>query len=250
VESRDSTSRDKDSNNNSRTGDTISGDGDPDSDTISSQETTMKPSCDDVSTLVASAPKPKLNHTDYTVGWICAISTEYVAALAFLDEEHERPEDIPSNNDNDYTLGRIRKHNVVIVVLPVGEYGIAAAASVAKDLSHSFPNVRIGLIVGIGGGALSRMYNIRLGDIVVSAPGGRYSGVFQYDFSKTIQGRTFYITGILNQPLRFLCTGVNGLRTDYKSKGYHLEEAINTVLERNLRLREYERPYASTDRLY
>jgi hypothetical protein len=25
----------------------------------------------------------------YTVGWICAITTEYVAAKAFLDKEHE-----------------------------------------------------------------------------------------------------------------------------------------------------------------
>jgi nucleoside phosphorylase len=210
----------------------------------------MGPSCDDVSTLVASTPKPKLNHADYTVGWICAISTEHVAALAFLDEEHERPEDAPSNDDNDYTLGRIGKHNVVIVVLPVGEYGIATAASVAKDLSHSFPNVRIGLMVGIGGGAPSRMHDICLGDIVVSDPGGGHGGVFQYDFGKTIQGRTFHTTGYLNQPPRFLRTGVNGLRTDYKSKGHHLEEAINSVLERTPRLREYERPHSSTDRLY
>ncbi|KAJ0127020.1 G1/S-specific cyclin CCN1 [Fusarium oxysporum f. sp. albedinis] len=28
------------------------------------------------------------NPNDYTVGWICAITTEYVAAQEFLDEEH------------------------------------------------------------------------------------------------------------------------------------------------------------------
>jgi hypothetical protein len=37
-----------------------------------------------------------------------------------------------------------------------------------------------------GGGALSRKHNIRLGDIVVSAPRDRKSDVFQYDFSKMI----------------------------------------------------------------
>ena len=96
------------------------------------------------------------NPEDYTVGWICAITTEYVAAQAFLDEEHEGPEYVSSNDNNDYTLGRVGKHNVVIAVLPDGEYGTDSAAIVARDMLHSFPNVRISLMVGIGGGAPSR----------------------------------------------------------------------------------------------
>ena len=55
---------------------------------------------------------------NYTVGWICAIRTEYVAAQAFLDEKHGRPENVSPHDNNDYTLGRIGKHNVVIAVLP------------------------------------------------------------------------------------------------------------------------------------
>jgi hypothetical protein len=31
------------------------------------------------------------NLQDYTFGWICALPTEFVAAQAFLDEEHEGP---------------------------------------------------------------------------------------------------------------------------------------------------------------
>jgi nucleoside phosphorylase len=104
----------------------------------------------------------------YTVGWICAISTEYVAAQAFLDEKHEGPEYVSPNDNNDYTLGKIGKHNVVIAVLPDGEYGTASAAVVAKDIIHSFPNVRIGLMVGIGGGAPTREHDIRLGDTLAS----------------------------------------------------------------------------------
>ena len=63
------------------------------------------------------------NPKDYTVGWIWAISTEYVTAQAFLDERHERLEYMSPNNDNDYTLGNVGKHNVVIAVLTQGEYG-------------------------------------------------------------------------------------------------------------------------------
>lgn len=47
------------------------------------------------------------------------------------------------------TLGKIGKHNVIIAVLPDGEYGISSAAGVAKDMLHSFSNIRIGLMVGI-----------------------------------------------------------------------------------------------------
>jgi hypothetical protein len=35
------------------------------------------------------------NPEDYTVGWICAITTEYVAAQAFLDEKHD-PTRVPA----------------------------------------------------------------------------------------------------------------------------------------------------------
>jgi hypothetical protein len=34
---------------------------------------------------------------------------------------------------------------VVITLFPDGEYGIASAASVARDMLHSFPNARLGL---------------------------------------------------------------------------------------------------------
>ncbi len=118
------------------------------------------------------------NPNDYTVGWICAISTEYVAAQAFLDEKHEGPGHLSTNNNNDYTLGKVGRHNVVIAVLPDGEYGTSSAAMVARDMLHSFPNIRIGLIVGIGGGAPSQKHDIRLRDIVVSAPRDGKSGVF------------------------------------------------------------------------
>ncbi|KAL7796140.1 hypothetical protein V8C37DRAFT_23337 [Trichoderma ceciliae] len=196
---------------------------------------------------------PQMNRDpeDYAVGWICAISTEYVSARAFLDEKHEGPEYVSPNDNNDYTLGRIGKHNVVIAVLPDGEYGTASAAIVARDMSHSFPNVRIGLMVGIGGGAPSMKHDIRLGDIVVSAPRDGEGGVFQYDFGKTIQNQSFQHTQFLNQPPLILRTAANGLKAQYKEDGHRLEEAINTILNEKPRLRqEYKRPEPSSDRLY
>jgi len=191
------------------------------------------------------------NPRDYTVGWICAIKTEYVAAQTFLDEEHEGPECVSTNDNNHYTLGTVGKHKVVIAVLPNGEYGISSAAVVARDMLHSFPNVRIGLMVGIGGGAPSRKHDIRLGDIVVSAPRDGNGGVFQYDFGKTIQDQSLRSTGILNQPPILLRTAMTGLEALYERKGHRLDEIINSTLNKNPRLRQkYKRPDLSADRLF
>ncbi|KAL6805918.1 hypothetical protein J3E68DRAFT_28970 [Trichoderma sp. SZMC 28012] len=195
------------------------------------------------------------NPNDYTVGWICAIHTEYVAARAVLDEIHEGPEAVSTNDSNNYTLGRIGKHNIVIAVLPDGEYGISSAARVAADLLHSFPNVRFGLLVGIGGGAPSRKHDIRLGDVVVSSPGSNngvsHSGVFQYDFGKTIQGQSFQTTGFLNQPPFLLRAAVTGVKTKYEEKGHQIKANIGAILDKNPRLRKkYQQPDPSCDRLY
>jgi nucleoside phosphorylase len=206
---------------------------------------------DDAGRSAAGAAERKLTRADYTVGWICALRIEHVAAQVFLDEKHQAPEDVHPNDDNDYTLGKIGRHNVVIAVLPNGEYGISSATGVAKNMLSSFPNVRIGLMVGIGGGAPSQKHDIRLGDVVVSAPCDGTGGVFQYDFGKAIQDGTFHTTGFLNQPPTFLRTAVNGLDAEYEIYGHKFEEAINGVLEKLPRLRRrYGRPLPITDKLY
>lgn len=187
----------------------------------------------------------------YTVGWICAITTEYVAARAFLDDEHDSPATVAFYDSNEYTLGRIGRHNVVIAVLPDGEYGNASAASVAKDMLHSFPNVRIGLMVGTGGGAPSLKHDIRLGDVVVSAPRNGKGGVFQYDFGKTVQGQEFLTTGYLNQPPTVLRAAVAGLKARYEADGHQIADMIEKVLASKHKLRnKYGKPDAATDRLY
>jgi nucleoside phosphorylase len=187
----------------------------------------------------------------YTVGWICAITTEYVAAQAFLDEKYEGPDYVSIHDNNDYTLGKIGKHNVVIAVLPDGEYGLVSAAGAARDMLHSFPNVRIGLMAGIGGGAPSLKHDVRLGDVVVSVPRNGMGGVFQYDYGKTIQGQSFLTTGCLNQAPIFLRTAVSGLKSQYESDGHQIKANIDNVLARKRRLKKsYGRPNPESDRLY
>jgi hypothetical protein len=95
---------------------------------------------------------------------------------------------------------------------------------------HSFPNIRIGLMVGIGGGAPSQKHDIRLGDVVVSASRDETGGVFQYDFNKTVQGLSFCSMRFLNQPPTILQTAVNGLKALYERKGHQLGGSIDNIL--------------------
>ncbi|CAG8929647.1 unnamed protein product [Penicillium salamii] len=191
-----------------------------------------------------------VNTKDYTVGWISAVESEYIAADVFLDEKHNSPADLPPD-DNDYTYGKIGDHNVVISTLPSGEYGKSSAASVATNMIRSFPNIRIALMVGIGGGAPSSENDVRLGDIVVGKPGDGQSGVLHYDYGKTIQGESFKPTGVLSLTPRLLRGAMQGLAKEYKIKGHRIGEAVEKVLNDNPRLRrEYGRPDLATDRLY
>lgn len=94
-------------------------------------------------------------------------------------------------------------------------------------------------------------HDIRLGDIVVSAPCDGNGVVLQYDFGKTIQGQTFQHTRFLNQPPTTLRAALTGIKAKYQIKGHQLEAAINTILKNNPRLQQkYQRPHPDADRLF
>ncbi|KAJ5113811.1 hypothetical protein N7456_002345 [Penicillium angulare] len=187
----------------------------------------------------------------YTVGWICALEVEYIAAQLMLDEEHESSSAVSANDSNSYTLGKIGAHNVVIAVLPMGEYGTASAATVATNMLSSFINVKIGLMVGIGGGAPTAKHDIRLGDVVVGSPGAGRGGVFQYDFGKEIQDQTVLHTRHLNEPPQIFLTTLVKIKARYRMNGHCLEENINDILAKRKRLkRDFKRPEQNTDRLF
>ncbi|KAE8162548.1 hypothetical protein BDV40DRAFT_158164 [Aspergillus tamarii] len=109
--------------------------------------------------------RPRRGQSSYTVGWICAVVPEHVAATVFLDEEHEGLENLSSNDNNTYKLGKIGGHNVVIGVMPNAS-GTTSATLVARDMLRSFPNIRTCLMVGIGRGAPSSKHDIRLGTLL------------------------------------------------------------------------------------
>ena len=186
----------------------------------------------------------------YTVGWICALTSEYIAARNLLDEKYE--DEVPSQGDsNTYTLGRMGWHNVVIACLPRGKIGNVSAASVASDMLRSFESIRFGLMVGIGGGAPTSDTDIRLGDVVVSSPDRQVGGVLHYKFGREIQNREFELTGSLASPPAILLSALNQLSAQHVEEGHRIAESIEQMVTRVPNLRQYFlRPPPEMDRLY
>ncbi|KAI9777872.1 MAG: hypothetical protein M1839_008549 [Geoglossum umbratile] len=155
----------------------------------------------------------------YTVGWICALSSELAAAVAMLDQDHGKLREQDSADDNTYHLGRIGDHNVVIACLPSGVYGTTSAAIVGRDMLSRFRSIKSGLVVGIGGGIPSKKCDIRLGDVAVSKPGKEAGGVVQHDFGTTVGQGEIRHTGTLNKPPPMLLSAIASLEAGGMSKG-------------------------------
>ncbi|EXK77320.1 hypothetical protein FOQG_17970 [Fusarium oxysporum f. sp. raphani 54005] len=172
------------------------------------------------------------NHDEYTVGWVCALSKEQTAATAMLDQRHtDLPK--PPNDPNAYTLGSIGKHNIVIACLPEGEIGTHAAATIATWMISTFPLIKLGLMVGIGGGIPPK---VRLGDVVVSTPAGQYPGVVQWDFGKAEEGGNFKRTGSLNNPPTSLRTALTKLKTENELNGSKIPKYLDELKQKWPRL--------------
>ncbi|KAI3190748.1 hypothetical protein CBS147311_9727 [Penicillium roqueforti] len=180
-------------------------------------------------------------HHDYTVAWICALPLEMAAAKTMVDSVHPSLSQSESDH-NTYTLGSISGHNVVVACLPSGVYGTTAAAVVLAHMLETFPSLRFGLMVGIGGGVPSKNADIRLGDVVISMPTANSGGVVQYDYGKALRDGHFERTGSLNKPPQYLLTAVSPIRSDAIGGSTSTDENISVVLQRHPNLRQFCRP--------
>ncbi|KAK2798302.1 hypothetical protein FQN50_008858 [Emmonsiellopsis sp. PD_5] len=199
--------------------------------------------------------KRSLSRDEYTVGWIAALSIELGVARAMLDEEHEKPSDFikPLTDQNAYTWGKIHKHNVVIASLPAGIPGKVSATSTALSMLSSFPQIRIGLLVGIGAG-VPRLpeRDIRLGDVVVSKPNGRDGGVVQHDSFKAKSDGEVESRHFLNSPPRALLSALSKLQGRHESQEPKFPDILSDTLKRHPRLKKRGYVYQGRekDKLY
>lgn len=186
----------------------------------------------------------------FEVGWVCALATEFVAACELLDEEYTVQDANLQNDNNTYTFGRIGQHQVVISCLPKGNYGLTSAATVAVNMLRSFPSIRFGLMVGIGGGAPSMKHDVRLGDIVVGCPSGTSGGVINIHYGKDIQGRHFQRTGALASPPRVLTSALNNLISQHERNGHNIQKTVGRILANPRLAAKYQSPGWQHDHLF
>ncbi|KAN0086959.1 putative kinesin [Elaphomyces granulatus] len=194
-----------------------------------------------------------MTHEDYTVAWICALPLETAAAKAMLDKTHRQLSQSGAD-DNAYMLGEISGHNIVIACLPSGVYGTVSAATVAANMRTTFPSIRFGLMVGIGGGVPSTNNDIWLGDVVVSKPTGILGGVVQYDYGKTVASGVFQQTGMMNQPPQVLLNAIARLHADeILGNNQSIVEVMSNALNTNVQTKSkslFSRPADEHDRLF
>lgn len=124
-----------------------------------------------------SNPSCPSSRDDFDTAIICALRLEFNAVTLLFDEFWDQDGDsygkVPRDK-NKYTLGRIGKRNVVLVLLP--GMGKVNASNAAATILVSFNRVRVSLIVGICGGAPqdNQGRDIFLGDVIVSESAVQY----------------------------------------------------------------------------
>ncbi|KAF5537588.1 ankyrin repeat [Fusarium mexicanum] len=146
-----------------------------------------------------------------------------------LDHQHQALSK-PRNDINSYTLGSIGPHNIAITCLPKGMIGNVPAAAVARNLITTFPSIKVGLMVGIGGGVPSN--KVRLGDVVVGTSSGDYPGVVKWDAGKLHGQGKFERTGSLNNPPQSLLTALTQLETQHNLVGTNIPEYLGELKQK------------------
>ncbi|KAJ9642937.1 hypothetical protein H2199_004459 [Coniosporium tulheliwenetii] len=151
----------------------------------------------------------------YAVGWISALPIKFAAAKGMLDEEHGDPKTPKQKADrNTY----------------------ASAAAVAREMLSTFPNIKIGVLVGIGAGIPDydgdEEQDIRLGDVVISSD-SETGGVVAYDSGKRLHDGTFKVAYPLDQPPVSLRTALSALYADHEMRGNRIPQYLQAMLAKH-----------------
>jgi hypothetical protein len=169
-------------------------------------------------------------HKDYTVAWVCTRPIEFAVAEGMLDEQHPALPQV-GNDSNTYTLGRMKRHNIVLICIPAGAMDTGVASTAVSVMLRSFPNLKIRLLVGIADGVSTLRRDIRLGDVVVGSPtsSSASGGVILFNGS----GDKIVETGTLETPPRELRNGLSTLQARHIRREPEILRYIEEMLEGN-----------------
>ncbi|KAK6330395.1 hypothetical protein TWF696_003492 [Orbilia brochopaga] len=106
-----------------------------------------------------------LTRSSFTILWMCAHPLELFAARDML-QEPSNAVPLPADDPNEYILGSIGRHHIVVTLVDPHNIDRDAEA-VAKQAKQTFRHLRFCLVVGIGSGFPSPERDLHLGDVVV-----------------------------------------------------------------------------------
>ncbi|KAL8821666.1 MAG: hypothetical protein Q9191_007262 [Dirinaria sp. TL-2023a] len=138
-----------------------------------------------------------------------------------LDHRHEPALLRNELEENVYEYGDINGHNIVLACLAPGQPGKLSAQRLVRPLKQSFPNMRLHLFVGIGGGVPRRdpprdsELDIHLGDVVVGhAEQTNVPSIIQYNRVSTLSHELYSAPGSLEQSSRQLLQALSPIIAD------------------------------------
>jgi nucleoside phosphorylase len=193
---------------------------------------------------------------DYHVAWICAVADlELLPARLMLDEEHPTPPYDTHYDENTYICGSINGHAVVVATCPPGETGNVNAGRLTGSMFKTFRNIRMAVLVGIGGGIPSpvvseeSLENIHLGDVVVGWPGDGKPACVYHDRGRSKVDGQFEIVGTMQNPDLRLISALGVLKSDHDLGKTTFAKQL-TRLQRYEKKRKFAYPGAEHDRLF
>ncbi|KAL0930339.1 pfs domain-containing protein [Colletotrichum truncatum] len=138
----------------------------------------------------------KYNRYNITVAILCALTLEADAVKSLFDDHWDDnvTASMPRQGDtNAYSMGRIGRHDVVLIHM--ADMGTTNASAAAAHCKASFPSIVLALLVGICGGVPVTtergVPDVVLGDVIIS------EGVVPYDFGRQYPDMFLRKTGIL-----------------------------------------------------
>lgn len=195
----------------------------------------------------------QLTCDDFHVAWICPVAdVELLPALLMLDEELPTPPFNTHYDENTYICGTINGHTVVVATCPQGETGNVNAGRLTGSMFKTFPNIRMSVLVGIGGGvplptiSENPLRNIHVGDVVVGWPGDGKPACVYHDRGKSRVNGNFEIVGTMQNPDWRLTNALAILVTHHKLGRTTLETQCKRLKDHD----EFLHPGFEYDKLF
>lgn len=200
-----------------------------------------------------TSSKKRLRCADYHVAWICPLADiELLPARLMLDEEHANPPYDTYHDENTYICGAVKGHTVVLATCPQGETGNVNAGRLTGPMFKTFPNIRMVILVGIGGGIPCQIAsedpldNIHLGDVVVGWPGDGKPACVYHDRGRVKVDGQFEMLGTIQNPDWRLTNALSVLTSDHEIGQTTFDEHMARLRKR----KKFAHPGLERDRLF